>query len=353
MHLCLYGLLTMSLRLLGVLNQSVWAELKSLDDPELRALADSLPNTVLQSRAPSTVRKYTGAFLRWKKWATNKPGVEALPAVPIHVALYLQYLVQKGATVAPVVEAVNALSWAHQVAVVDDPTSHPLVRSTLAGARRILARPVSKKEPVTKEMLHELVVKFGGEGATLSEVRTLTICLIGFTGFLRYDETASLKETDISLYEDHMELFIESSKTDQFRDGSRLVIARSGSITCPVRMLERYLQLAEIDLATPRDRLLFRALVKTKLGYKLRDSGGLSYTRAREIVLEMLGEAGYDKTVFGLHSLRSGGASAAASAGVPDRLFKRHGRWRSENAKDGYIKDALTDRLSVTKGIGM
>ena len=57
-------------------------------------------------------------------------------------------------------------------------------------------------------------------------------------------------------------------------------------------MLERYLQLAEIDLAAPRDRLLFRALVKTKLSYKLRDSGGLSYTRAREIVLEMLGEAG-------------------------------------------------------------
>ena len=99
--------------------------------------------------------------------------------------------------------------------------------------------------------------------------------------------------------------------------------------------------------------MLFRALVKTKLGYKLRDSGGLSYTRAREIFLEMLREAGYNKTVFGLHSLRSGGASAAASAGVPDRLFKRHGRWRSENAKDGYIKDALTDRLSVTKGIGM
>ena len=59
----------------------------------------------------------------------------------------------------------------------------------------------------------------------------------------------------------------------------------------------------------------------------------------------MLGEAGYDKMVFDLHSLRSGGVSAAARAGVPDRLFKRHGRWRSENAKDGYTKDALTDRL--------
>ena len=114
----MYWLLTISIHLIGVLSQGVWAELESLDDPELRELADSLPGTVLQSRAPSTVRKYTGDFLRWKKWATSKPGVEALPSPPIHIALYLQYLVQEGATVAPVVEAVNSLSWAHQVAVV-------------------------------------------------------------------------------------------------------------------------------------------------------------------------------------------------------------------------------------------
>ena len=44
-----------------------------------------------------------------------------------------------------------------------------------------------------------------------------------------------------------------------------------------------------------------------------------------------------------------GGASAAANAGVPDRMFKRHGRWRCENAKDGYVKDSLKDWLSVSQ----
>ena len=91
---------------------------------------------------------------------------------------------------APVVEAVNALSWAHQVAVVDDTTSYLLVRSILADARRILAGPVPKKEPVTKEMLHEMVVKFGSKGDSLAEIWTLLICLLGFTGFLRYNKIA-------------------------------------------------------------------------------------------------------------------------------------------------------------------
>jgi hypothetical protein len=54
-------------------------------------------------------------------------------------------------------------------------------------------------------------------------------------------------------------------------------------------------------------------------------------------------------TPLGLHSLRSGGATAACNFGVPDRLFKRHGRWRSGNAKDGYVKDSFNDLLFVSK----
>ena len=35
-------------------------------------------------------------------------------------------------------------------------------------------------------------------------------------------------------------------------------------------------------------------------------------------------------------------AIAAANAGVQDRwFFKRHGRWKSECAKDGYVKDSV------------
>ena len=56
-----------------------------------------------------------------------------------------------------------------------------------------------------------------------------------------------------------------------------------------------------------------------------------------------------DISRYGLHGLRAGGASAAANHGVPDRLFKRHGRWRSENAKDGYVRDELNERLKVSQ----
>ena len=90
--------------------------------------------------------------------------------------------------------------------------------------------------------------------------------------------------------------------------------------------------------------------MNTKNGQRLRESGSVSYTRMRELVLEKLSAIGLDPKRIGLHSLRSGGASAA---GVPDRMFKWHGRWRSENAKDGYVKDSLKDRLSVSQHLGL
>ena len=116
-------------------------------------------------------------------------------------------------------------------------------------------------------------------------------------------------------------------------------------------MTERYIARAGIE--NDSGRHFFRGIVNTKNGEKLRAEKGLSYTRVREIVLEKLEAIGLEKQKFGLHSLRAGGASAAANGGIPDRWFKRHGRWRSENAKDGYVKDSLEDRLAVTKGLGL
>ena len=110
-----------------VFEKGVWPELQDIQDPELKDLAESLPLIVLHSKAPATVKKYSGAFSRWKRWATSKPGLEVFPAKPFQVALYLNFLARSATTSAPVEEAINALSWAHQLAVVEDPTVHSLV----------------------------------------------------------------------------------------------------------------------------------------------------------------------------------------------------------------------------------
>ena len=96
---------------------------------------------------------------------------------------------------------------------------------------------------------------------------------------------------------------------------------------------------------------LFRPIVAAKPA-RLRDSGKLTYSRVREILKQKLEQLGFASEAFSLHSLRAGGATAAAKSGVPDRLFKRHGRWKSENAKDGYVEDPLSERLAVSQKLG-
>ncbi|XP_076080334.1 uncharacterized protein LOC143051258 [Mytilus galloprovincialis] len=179
------------------------------------------------------------------------------------------------------------------------------------------------------------------------------MCLISHAGFLRFSEMVNLKRSDLNFTDIHVSLLIQKSKTDHYREGTQVLIAKTDTQTCPVSMLEKYLLLSNID--APSSDYIFRSiyLCKKSKSYKLRGLKPLSYTRVREIILSALESIGLDKSKFGLHSLRSGGATAAASDGIHDRLFKKHGRWASDKAKDGYVRENIKEKLTVSKSLGI
>ena len=91
--------------------------------------------------------------------------------------------------------------------------------------------------------------------------------------------------------------------------------------------------LANIDTSKASSDYLFKPLVQVRSGFKLIEKvKSLSNTRARESVVGLL---------MKFHSFRAGGAMAAPNAQVPDRCWKRHGRWRSDSAKDDYVEDSI------------
>jgi hypothetical protein len=49
-----------------------------------------------------------------------------------------------------------------------------------------------------------------------------------------------------------------------------------------------------------------------------------------------------------MHRFRFGGATAAAQNDTPARLFRIHGRWKSDKAKNGYALENLQKRLSIS-----
>ena len=333
-----------------IFSSGMWPLLSNLEDPELRRLAQALPATVLKSRADSTSKKYLGAYRRWKVWADARQGVPSFPVKEVHLVLYMQHLSESTGSKAAVEEAVHALSWLHGLAGLQPLGGLPLVQTTLEGLKRTLARPKVRKEPITADML-KAMVEAAGPVPSLTEIRLLAVCLLAFAGFMRCDELVKLKCDDITFNSESMVVRVQSYKTDQYRDGASLVIARTGLPTCPVAMMERYFYRGELE--STHKGFVFRGVTPTKAGERLRKTGGLSYTRLRELLLSKISQLGYDPTLFSMHSLRAGGATAAANAGVEDRLFKRHGRWKSETAKDGYVKDSVERRLEVSKQLGI
>ena len=315
-------------------------------------MVSSIPDVVYASKCASTNKKYNVYFKKFKDWCL-KYNLSSLPASVCTVAVYLNFLIQSEVSVSVLNAAFYAIKWEHDLNLVEGVMEDKLLKMILEGGTRLLSKPTVKKEPVTPKILQQIVDKYGKTNSLL-DLRICTIMLLGYAGFLRYSEIANIKASNISFFDSHVEILIERSKTDVYRQGNIVVLATLDSQLCPVTMLKKYLKAAKILMGS--DQYIFRSLSFRKSINEhvlCNTNKPLSYTRAREILLDALSQIGLNKTQFGLHSLRSGGASAAASNLVPERLLKAHGRWRSEKAKDGYIKETISNKLSVSRKLGL
>ena len=74
-------------------------------------------------------------------------------------------------------------------------------------------------------------------------------------------------------------------------------------------------------------------------------------SKGRELVQDALWKADVDPDLYGLHNLRSRGASVAAAAGIPDWPIQRQGSWWSESSMHLYLQEALPALLSVSQAL--
>ena len=145
-----------------------------------------------------------------------------------------------------------------------------------------------------------------------------------------------------------MKIVIEKSKTDIYREGTWGYISRSHNM-CPVKHLEDYLRLVNITISS--SQYIFRAISKGKKSWLRRKNKPISYTTNRQNLLKVIKAVGLIWKDYGLHSVRAGEASLAANKGIQERLFKRHGRWKSDRTKDGHVEDDLKMLLPVLKNL--
>ena len=70
---------------------------------------------------------------------------------------------------------------------------------------------------------------------------------------------------------------------------------------------------------------------------------------------DCLKELGYVSSLYGLHSLRPGGATAVVNSNnsISERLLMIHDRWKTHTAKDMCIHEDISSSLGVTGHLGI
>lgn len=319
---------------------------------------------VAGSRAPSTMKQYVAPWQRFVAFCKER-SYQVVPASPLTVAMFLASTeaaaAAAGETYAVVKSASAAVATHYELyGVADSPTKHPLCKAVRQAAKRRLGLAVqNRKQPLPFSVLEALVEAAAPPGAPLHLLMFATYAMVSYAGFLRYDDTSKLQVQHVRLFPDRTELTLVSRKNDQFRHGSVVHLACGASVACPVALLRRYLAELGGEPASP----LFRDWD----GHKAR-------TTKRVVVVPLKpGVAPYEKLLremrkwlakltglptadvqerFGLHSLRSGGATAAAAGGVEERLFQAHGGWRSRGAMLPYVQESMEAKLSVSAALG-
>ena len=307
------------------------------------ALADALAAArtyAERSLSESTRRGYARDLAAFQAWC-HTHAVTALPAEPQTLAAYLAdlALTDRPATIG---KKLAAIAVAHRDAGLESPTEHGMVKRTLAGIRREKGTAQNQKAALLVDDLRRIVAPLG---ASLLDRRDRALLLLGFAAALRRSELVAIRVADVRFEGEGLVLTLRRSKTNQEGRLETIAVAYgSEPMTCPVRAVRAWLAAAgRVDGAlfvglTPQGAFREAALGDRMVAHVVK-------RRCRAVGIDPSGVAG--------HSLRRGFATAAARAQKPDRMIKRHGRWKSTAMLDRYIEDGARWDDNASAGLGL
>jgi integrase len=279
-----------------------------------------------QAKSENTRRAYQGDWRDFEEFcrATHR---SCLPASPETVVAYAADLASR-VKARTVERRLASISQAHQMAGIEPPTRDSLVRTVMAGIRRVKGTAQSSKKPLTPEIVRLMVGSLAGD---LAGLRDKAMILIGFAGGFRRSELVALQIADIEWTEQGIIVTVARSKTDPMGEGQRVGVPRGKfEETCPVHTLSLWVEASGI-----RNGPLFRRVDRwsRRVGDK-----ALSGHQVARIIKNLAGQVGLDETLFSGHSLRSGLATSAAERGASERAIMDQTRHRSVQQVRRYIK---------------
>ena len=274
--------------------------------------------------APNTRASYRSGLNRYIKFCRQ---TSALPFPLIQIVLQL-FVTSLARQLKYVTIKVYLCGIQYESIILGHPeqiSSMPKLHYVMRGIRRSHPSNSVQRLPITPSHLRDMVnFVHNCLFSDHDKAMWVSLILIAFFGLLRvseytcpsknkFDHAIHLTPSDIEFSKcgNIVHIAIKASKTDPFRIGFKIRVCRIGGILCPVTAMQKY--------------LTYRG---TKLGPLFVLSSGDFISR--KFVSAFLQMTLPNSINLNTHSFRIGGASAAASCGIPDSAIKILGRWSSD-----------------------
>ena len=93
------------------------------------------------------------------------------------MALCIGGLIQQKVSTSVLEAYFYSINWQHTFSLKINPCSDKVMTLILEGERRMLAQPINKKEPITKDILEQIVQLCTKDVNNLLHLRTCVLCL--------------------------------------------------------------------------------------------------------------------------------------------------------------------------------
>jgi hypothetical protein len=120
--------------------------------------------------------------------------LSSLPASDITVSIYLIYVAETAKSGSKIDQIVYGISWAHKLAGLKNPCQSDLVNFVREGAHRKIGHMITKKEPITPDILKKIVCTYGNKHCNLKDLRIASMCLICYSGFFTIFRISKFEE---------------------------------------------------------------------------------------------------------------------------------------------------------------
>jgi len=295
---------------------------------------------ITHSHAKNTLDAYAADWKHFSTWCDDHKR-RALPASPETILCYVVDLGDRF-TVATIDRRLSSIGYYHKQARHGLPTKDPEVERTMRGIRRAKGIAPNGKAPILTPLLRQMVAALPDD---LSGLRDKAMLLIGFAGAFRRSEIVGLQMRDVQISNAGLIVTLRRSKTDQegasFTKG---IPIGTSDATCPKCILEAWLQLAGITSGP-----LFRPVDRWgHVGDRALSSLGVARAVKRALtVLEV------DTADYSGHSLRAGLVTAAAMAGVSERVIMRQTGHKNAAMLRRYIREGSLFRENAASAVGL